>query len=197
LQIGNSVEITWQARLEEQLGTFRVEPLVSRAHYFHDRARALYGLGTIIAWLRFLPERDTHPRLFETANQALEILAQNGSENRQAPLAVLHFELSLLNETGFGLSLDHCAVTGQSHDLAYVSPKTGRAVSRAAGAAYAERLLPYPALLRDAALHYNDFDEQILSVFRLTGFFLEKHLISFPDKGMPQLRDLYLNTFKR
>lgn len=172
LQPGNTVSLTWRARLDEQLGEYRVELLTSHAARLIEAPVALYGLATIAALLRLLPERDPHPGLHE----ALLVLVEHLHEPRLAPALVIRFEVALLAELGFGLDLARCAVTGAMDDLSHVSPKSGRAVSRAAAAPYADRLLALPAFLSEGQGARAPAAADILAGFALTGFFLRRHL---------------------
>ncbi len=144
LQIGNRIEIVWRARLEEHLGNFAVEGLELSAGRFLSSACALYGLSTLAALTRFLAEREPHPAVYEAL---LAVIAALDAPEIAGPM-VARYELAILTELGFGLDLTECAATGQTRDLIYVSPKSGRAVSRHAGEAYRHRLLALPAFLR-------------------------------------------------
>ena len=139
LQPGNEVFVTWRARLEEHIGAFALEPLTLRTHLLMSDARALHGVNWLTALLRLLPERDPHARLYDMATALLAHL-----DNSRAPNLFARFELTLLAELGFGLDLERCAATGATDELIYVSPKTGRAVSREAGAPWAENSCPCP-----------------------------------------------------
>lgn len=143
LQQGNSVTVTWRARLEEHIGAFVVEAHDLRAGRLMASPMALHGLHWLAALLRLLPERDPHGRIYEMA----DALAAHLDDPALAPELVVRFEIALLRELGFGLDLETCALTGAREDLAFVSPRTGRAATRAAGAAWADRLLPLPAFL--------------------------------------------------
>ena len=129
LQAGNLVEIIWRARLDEHLGIFQAEPLELNAARLFDSASAIYAIQTLAAHLRLLPERDPHAALYE----ALKVMIGHLDEPVAAAELVVRFELLILEELGFGLDLLTCAATGAREDLAYVSPKSGRAVSRSAG----------------------------------------------------------------
>ena len=143
LQPGTQVEVTWRARLDEHVGSYSVEPLASRAGVVGDRM-ALAGLNAVCAMLHVaLPEREPHPAIYRRSIGLLDGL-QAGSP-WQADY--LRWEMELLEELGFALDLSRCAVTGSREDLAYVSPKTGRAVSRAGAGEWAARLLPMPACM--------------------------------------------------
>lgn len=187
LQAGNSVAVAWRARLDEQLGTFTVEEEVSRAARLIASPAALLGLATIAHHLRLLAERDPHPYLFEAAESLLDRL----DEAAVAPGLFALFELALLAEFGFGLDLSACAATGTSEDLIYVSPRTGRAVSRGPGEPYRDRLLPLPRFLREETGAVPDRSE-VGEAFRLTGFFLAEHLYAPRGLPLPDERARYL-----
>lgn len=173
LQAGNELDLTWRARLEDQLGSFTIEPLRSRAALLADR-RALEGLGAVTALLQLaLPERQPHPRLWQETRNLLEQMMRVGPRNDDWPGHYLLWEMRLLEEIGYGLDLSACAVTGQREGLAYVSPKTGRAVTSAAAGDWAARLLPLPA-----ALANGDFPggADLLPGLALTGHFLQREL---------------------
>lgn len=170
LQPGSRVAVVWRARLEDQIGTFTVEPLASRAGVLSDRL-ALFGLNATCALLAHtLPERDPHPALYAMTEPLFDLLAE------AAPgwaLAYLRWELGLLEDLGYGLDLSRCAVTGAREDLAFVSPKTGRAVSRKGAGDWAPRLLPLPQCLLGQGPAAPGEIQQGLA---LTGFFLNQHL---------------------
>ena len=192
LQAGNSVGLVWRARLDEHLGAFAVEPLTLRAGRFLPSATALAGLGLIGALLRLLPERDPHGSLFEALLLVIETLDDEAS----APATLARFEARMLGECGFALDLHECAATGQREGLIYVSPKSGRAVSAAAGAPYRERLLALPAFLREAAGEAPSADD-IADAFRLTGHFLERELFAPRGLKLPQARAAIVSAARR
>lgn len=144
LQPGNVVEATWKARLSEHLGQLTLEPVKSHAATALDRPLALAGLSCLTAMLHLLAEREPHPSLYEVTLFVLAYL----DEDEVWPPVYARWELALLDELGFGLDLSKCAQTGETADLVYVSPKSGRAVSAAAGEPYRDRLLPLPSFLR-------------------------------------------------
>ena len=171
LQTGNSVSATWRARLDEHLGTYMVEPVRLRAASFFASPHAVYGVTHLAALMRLLPERDPHEGLYDALS---EILGRLDDAGAAAPM-VVRFELQLLAELGFGLDLTQCAATGAQEELDYVSPKSGRAVSRAAGSPYAERMLRLPAFLREQEASPQGRD--LADGFALTGFFLTRHVL--------------------
>src|SRR5271166_3992655 len=147
LQPGNTLGLVWRARLDEHLGAFAVEPMSLRAGRLMGSALALAGLHYLGALARLLPERDPHEAVYET----LTLIAGRLDDEALAPALIARFETQILAECGFRLDLSRCAATGTRESLVYVSPRTGRAVSAAAGAPFRDRLLPLPAFLREGA----------------------------------------------
>jgi DNA repair protein RecO (recombination protein O) len=172
LQTGNSVSASWRARLDEHLGNYTVEPLHQRASNYFGASHAIYGVGHLAAMMRLLPERDPHAGLYSVLEEILDRLED---PVLAAPL-VVRFELQLLTELGFGLDLSECASTGATDDLVYVSPKSGRAVSRVAGEPWADKMLQLPKFLRD--LDTEPAGRDLADGFALTGFFLERHVLA-------------------
>ena len=186
LQVGNTIQLTWRARLEDQLGAFTVELMQGRAaDLMADRTR-LYLAQLVCDHLRLLPERDPNDRLL---GQALSLI-----DSPPDGIALARFELALLDELGFGLDLTSCGATGTTEDLTHVSPKTGRAVSRAAAAPYVDRLLPLPSFL---AARGNASPDDIRAAFRLTGHFLDRHIWSARQIEHPAIRDSLIEIFSR
>lgn len=171
LQPGNRVEAVWRARLDEHLGELKLEPLQLRAGRLMETATAVYGVQAMGSLLRLLPERDPHPHLYE----ALDVILDAFDNPKDAGELFVRFELAVLNDLGFGLDLTECAATGRLDDLIYVSPKSGRAVSRDAGAPYADRLLALPDFLQPGA-SVTANREALAHAFRLTNHFLHRHV---------------------
>ena len=143
LQPGAQVAVVWRARLADHLGAFTVEPLQSRAAILEDRL-AMAALASVCALLRMaLPEREAHALLWRLTMALLDRLEAGLPWQEE----YLRWEMALLEELGFGLDLSRCAVTGARDDLAFVSPKSGRAVSRSGAGEWADRLLPLPQVL--------------------------------------------------
>jgi len=190
LQAGNSCELVWRARIDEQLGQFALEPTQLRAASLMGSSTALYAIATLGALLRLLPERDPHPELYETLVIVLDALQQPALA---APLMV-RFELALLGELGFGLDLLECAATGQTDDLIYVSPTSGRAVSAGAGEPYKDRLFALPAFLKQSNVEFPDA-QAIAQGLALTGYFLERHLFGPRGIPVPEARSAFVALF--
>ena len=178
LQPGNRVALRWRARLDEQLGTFTVEPARLRPELTLGDAATIEALNWLCALLRLLPERDPHADLYA----AVEIAADHLADRRSARALIARIELATLEALGFGLDLNCCAATGATQELTYVSPKSGRAVSAAAGAPWATRLLPLPAFLRGEGAEPSPAD--IDAALGLTGFFLERNV--FTPRGLSE-----------
>jgi DNA repair protein RecO (recombination protein O) len=187
LQPGNIVQLTWRARLEEHLGTFVVELTDARAaELIADRTR-LYASQVLCDHLRLLPERDPHDRLLGMAVSALDLERSRLSLGA----ALARFELTLLDELGFGLDLSACAVTGNTEDLTHISPKSGRAVSREAAAPYLDKLLELPAFFVDAG---EASTRDLRAAFRLTGYFLDRHVWSPREVDPPSMREALIEA---
>ncbi len=193
LQPGNSVVCVWRARIEEQMGTLTVEPLRSRAAAIMGSGLALQGINLLGALLRLLPERDPHPALFETA----EIIAAHLDDPVTGPALMVRLELAVLMELGFGLDLSECVATGVKDDLIYVSPKSGRAVSREAGEPWRDRLLPLPDFLSVARRGFDPSSDEILAGFALTGFFLERDVFGPRGVKAPEARRAFIGELQR
>ena len=192
LQPGAQLDVTWRARLDEHIGTFSVEPIKSRAAGVMNDRLALAGLNSVTALLGYcLPEREPHPQLYERSVALLDLLGTTPAW----PLAYLRWELALLDEMGFGLDLSCCAVSGALDDLAYVSPRSGRAVSAEAAGEWADRLLPLPpSLLGHGTGEIEGIGEGLVT----TGYFLKNRLASqFLDRPLPQARQRLVDAFAR
>ena len=144
LQPGNSLRATWRARLDEHLGHYAVEGINLRAAGFLGAAHAVHGVTHLSALCRLLAEREPHARIHGVLEEILDKIDDPFS----AATSIARFELAFLAELGFGLDLEACAATGTTADLVYVSPRSGRAVSRAAGEEYRDKLLRLPPFLR-------------------------------------------------
>lgn len=185
LQAGNGLTVQWRARLAEQLGSYTLELAQARAGALMETRDSLTGLNAFTAVTGMaLPEHQAHAPLFAAASILLDaMVAENFAH--WGPLYV-RWEAGLLEALGFGLDLSACAATGQGHDLIYVSPRTGRAVSRDAGADYAQRLLQLPAFL----LGSQNFPEPAATRagLQLTGHFLLERVLRPQGREMPQAR---------
>ena len=191
-QPGNTLAARWQARLAEHLGRYTCELVRARAALLLDDAPRLAALAAVCALAEAtLPERHPYPQV----HGALECLLDTLEAGGRWAETVVRWELALLAELGFGLDLTACAATGETEGLVYVSPRSGRAVSRAAGAAYAEKLLPLPPFLTQsegAAAGTAD----IVAGLGLTGWFLEKHVFAGQGGRMPRARERFIDRLQ-
>lgn len=195
LQPGNELQLTWRARLPNHLGTFTTEPLKQRAADLMTSALGLHGVQHLAGLLRLLPERDSHSRLFE----AFTIVLDHLDRFEIAGPLLVRFELELLTELGFGLDLSSCAATATTDDLAFVSPRSARAVSRGAGEPYRDKLLPLPSFLVDgqrqpgSEVSFRDLQDG----FRLTSFFLNRSVYEPRELKDGGMREALLGTLEK
>ena len=191
LQPGNSVRAVWRARLDEHLGYYMIEGTRLRAATVLASSHAVYGVTHLAALARLLPERDPHQDIYELLERTLDDFDDVG----EAAIHLVKFELAMLAELGFGLDLENCAATGETTELIYVSPKSGGAVSRAAGDPWRDRLLRLPAFLRESGGGSNTWSDQDLQDgFRLTGMFLLRHVLEPRGQGHSDARDGFINA---
>jgi DNA repair protein RecO (recombination protein O) len=175
LQAGNAVQAVWRARLEEQLGTFTLEPLELRAGAIMEEPFRLAGLATLAGLAQLLPEREPHRRVYE----ALRVVLDAIEDDALWPALLVRWELGLLEELGFGLDLSRCAATGVRENLAYVSPRSGKAVSAEAGAPFHDCLFRLPGFLQAGG---SAPPADVIEGLKLAGYFLERHV--FEPRGM-------------
>ena len=192
LQVGNHVDVTWRARLEDHLGQFTVELRHGYAAEVMTDRMALAGLSSLCDMGRLLAERDPHANLYEIS---LFVLSFMGDDDVW-PSLLARWELALLDELGFGLDLTSCAATETTDDLIYVSPKSGRAVSREAGAPYKDKLLPLPAFLREGRQGDPQPDD-VVNGLTLLGYFFNKHIYGPREIAMPEVRTRLIGYLKK
>ena len=193
LQPGNRISSTWRARLDEHLGNYVVEALDARAASFLSVPHALYGVTHLAALCRLLPERDPHPQIYAALVEVLDRLP----DLHLAGPGLVRFELQLLTELGFGLDLATCAAGGGTADLVYVSPKSGRAVSRQAGEPWKDKLLALPAFLRAGSSAVDPSPQDVVDGFMLTGFFLVRHVLESRGLAFAEARASFVAAISR
>lgn len=170
-QPGNRVHIHWKARLEEHLGYVSLDVKESLAGLVlsnHAKLLTLSAAGCLTNAV--FPDRHPYPRVYERLDQLLDSLKTDHFIE-----SYVHFEHTVLQEMGFGLKLRECCVSGDTENLAYVSPKTGRAVSQREGAAYHDKLLGLPPFLLEDAKQAQSFEE-ICQGFHLMAHFFHKQM---------------------
>jgi DNA repair protein RecO (recombination protein O) len=194
LQPGNSISAVWRARLDEHLGYYVIEGTRLRAAMLLASSHAVYGVTHLASLARLLPERDPHEEIHDMLERTLDDFEDAGG----AAVHLIKFELAMLAELGFGLDLGACAATGATSELIYVSPKSGTAVSRAAGAPFHDRLLRLPPFLRQGEGETNGWSDQDLSDgFALTGLFLLRHVLEPHGQAHSDARDGFINAVIR
>lgn len=191
LQPGAQLDLTWRARLEDHIGSFTVEPVKGRAAAVLGDRLALAAMASALALAGFaLPERASYPGFYDRTAALLDAMVDGTG---WLP-AYLDWEVALLEEMGFGLDLSVCAVTGGTEDLAYVSPRTGRAVSVAGAGSWADRLLPLPPCLLGEPATLDD----IRAGMSTTGHFLANRLaLALGDKPLPAARRRFSDLLDR
>lgn len=183
LQPGAQLSLEWHARLSDHLGTFRVELIRARAASIMASRQALAGLNTVSALLvRLLPEREPNVEVYRST---LELLDALEAGDQGWPVLYARWELALLGALGFGLDLDSCAATGSREELVYISPRSGHAVSRDAGAPYADRMLPLPQFLIGCG---PATPGEVRRALDMTGWFLENRVCPAYDAELPATR---------
>ncbi|MBL4739917.1 MAG: DNA repair protein RecO [Sneathiella sp.] len=198
LQPGNEIGLNWRGRLSEHLGNFTIEAKSAiGASLFADPLGLSASSAALALLMKILPEREPHPALFEAT--ILLIKSLSGDIAIWGPLYV-RWELGVLAEMGYGLDLGECAATGSKTDLVYVSPKSGRAVSKSAGWAYRDRMLKLPAFLQNtqgdpkAAAPLKD---QVLDGMQLSGYFIHKFLLAhYTEEALPA-RERLITSLKK
>lgn len=194
LQPGARLALEWSARLEEHIGTFRVEPVAPVPAALMTDGAALATLASLASLVAAaLPERDAHPDLYARTVELVKTLGRDADW----PARYAAWELALLAELGFGLDLACCALTGTREDLAWVSPQTGRAASRSAGSPWAGRLLPLPGFLRDGWDSPPD-GQAVSAALALTGFFLDSRVApGLARETLPSARSRAVEAIRR
>lgn len=182
LQPGAKVIARYRSRVSEQLGSASLEPIGEGPASLFDDPLALAGLASAASIVAALPEREPHPGAFH----ALEALIAALANPDIWPAVYVRFEAGLLQDLGFELDFSKCTVTGSVDDLIYVSPRTGRAVSRDAGEPYKDRLLILPPFLLSAQGGLGEGD--IRAGLDLTGHFLEQHVFGPMNRPLPPAR---------
>ncbi len=196
LQPGNEVAASWRGRLAEHLGTLDCELIEPHAARFLDDPDRLAALNAAVALLiAALPEREPHADCHASFAALLKSLEATTEAATDRARAYVGWECELLAAVGFGLDLARCAVTGTNQDLAYVSPRTGRAVSRETGDPYRDKLLPLPGFLWRPEASAAPAD--IVAGLILTGHFLLHHLLEPQGGLLPQARERFFERIRR
>ncbi|MGR4893074.1 DNA repair protein RecO [Sphingopyxis sp. LARHCG72] len=194
LMPGNLVALELRARTEEQLAGATAELLTSRAPLLAEPlpAAAIDWATSLTA--ATLPENQPYPALYAALSAVLDAIGA-ASSARQWAGALARYEQLLLAELGFGMNLDECVVTGVSDDLAFVSPKSGGAVSAAAAAGYEARLMRLPPFLR--AADANPSLPDVIDGLAITGHFLDRDILDGRNRDLLSVRERLLDRLGR
>ena len=193
MQPGAQLSVEWRARMEDHLGNYRIEPIKSRASMLMEDRTGLAAFNAMSALiLQFVPEREADYDFYDATHELVEDLC---TRPRGWPGSYAFWELVFLSAVGFGLDLDRCAATGTRRDLAYISPRTGRAVSRETGGPWADKLLPLaPFLTGDGTVTMAG----VRSALYTSGWFLENRVCPAMEReSLPEARDRLVRLFER
>lgn len=190
---GNVVKADFRARTEDQLAGLTVELAHSRAPLLAEPLPAAAIDWSCALTAAALPEATPSPALHQALAGLLDAV-EAAPAARGWAVALVRYELLLLAELGFGLDLSRCAALGDVDDLAYVSPRSAAAVSRAGASGYEQRLLPLPPFL--IAGGTGEWAE-IVDGLRLTGFFLERSLLTDRRADVLAARERLVERLKR
>ena len=184
MQPGNRVQASWRARLSEQLGQMQLELTQAVAARFLDSPMRLAGVASVCALLEgALPEREPNERLYAGTDALLSVISMDDDDEGWLE-GYVRWELGLLHAAGYQLDLDRCAASGETTNLAYVSPKSGGAVSRHHAGQFANRLLALPGFLGGVACPSHDW----VAGLDLTGHFLAKRVFAAHNADIPAAR---------
>ena len=203
VQPGNLVKVFWKSRIIEQMGSFKIEEISSISGKIFDEKLKLQALISLCSLLeKFLPERQNYSEVFDATKAFLNLLAINNDvDNKLWIKGYVKWEIGLLSSIGFSLDLKQCAVTGQKNNLYYVSPKTGKAVSKEGAGKFAPKLLRLPMFLGGAEVIRSNLNEEIIMGLNIaTYFFKNKLLLSINDSkilNLPHPRDRLENMIKK
>lgn len=191
LEVGNIVDVRWSSRTSDGLGAFELELARNPSILFlHEADRLGAALSACALCDAAMPEREVHSGLFHGTAALLEALS-----GEAWGAAYVIWEIAFLRELGFSLDLARCASGCGDMDLIYVSPKTGRAVSRSAGLLYKDKLLALPAFLSPAGGDITD--EAVVEALKMTGYFLEHWAFTHHSHGIPEARLRFVERFSR
>ncbi len=186
-QVGNLISFEWRSRIEENLGSFYycevVRSYSSKIIFNKLRLSCFLSLITIIN--NNFHEREVLNELYLKLVKVIESFADKDLSDKKVIVNYIIFEFDLLSELGYGMDLTRCAVSDSQEELIYVSPKSGRAVSKKIGDPYGKKILNLPGFIHFYANNQSEYDndneisnQDILSGLKLTGFFLDKHIFT-------------------
>ncbi|MCB1721325.1 MAG: DNA repair protein RecO [Alphaproteobacteria bacterium] len=191
LEIGNVVDVHWQSRTSDSLGTFTLELSKNyTAHFMQDSLKLAALQSACGLCERALPEREAHGGIFHGLGALF-----NALDSEVWGAAYVIWEIALLKELGFSLDLTRCASGGGDMDLIYVSPKTGKAVSRSAGAPYKGKLLALASFLKPGGGEVGALE--VMKGLEMTGHFLDTYVFAHHSRGLPDARLIFAQRFAK
>ncbi len=194
LDAGNTVQLSWTGRLEDQLGRFDVAEAVSERAASHiETADALAAIAAVTAILRSALEEGD--RAGSAIYEATTLLLDALDDPEIWPALYVRWEMGLLGTLGFGLDLSKCAISGGNDGLTHVSPRTGRAVRGSEAEAYLDRLFLLPRFLIDPGAPVTP--DAVGAGLLMTGHFLERRLYDLINKPPPEARDILIRRLER
>ena len=192
LQPGSQLHLNWSSRLEEHLGSYKVDLLKTRADIFLGNKLALDVFNSLSSLcISILAERDPMPEFYKITVKFLDQIVNQANWE----FLYLDWELQLLTSIGYGLDLKKCVATGTTDNLFYISPKSGKAVCKEKGLKYDKKLLRFPDILKDKKKDNEFSRSELLAGLSITGFFLKKWLTySFQNKQTMKIRQRLIDT---
>jgi len=182
-QAGNLVDFEWSARLSSHMGKLKLELVKSYSYGIMRDKYKLYSMNSLLSIIaQCLKPHEKYPHLFDAIHQYIDRIVISDFSF----LDYIKLELLILSEIGYSLDISKCCSSGTTNDLAYVSPKTGRAVSAELGRPYKSKLLPLPHFLTKEIEPANSLDVQ--NAFELTGYFFKRYI--FKDGQVPNYREM-------
>ena len=203
VQPGNLVDIFWKSRLIEQMGNFKIELISSVVGKILDdkvKLQAIFSICTLLE--QVLPERQKYSEVFNATQAFINLLLidDKNSQNMWVE-GYVKWEIGLLSSIGFSLNLNECAVTGKKNNLYFVSPKTGKAVSKEGSGKFAPKLLLLPRFLGGEDLIGSNFNQDIIAGLKITSYFFKnKLLISINDQSntyLPNARNRLIEMIEK
>ena len=202
VQPGNLVNVVWKSRLVEQIGNYKIELISTISGKTFDDKFKLQAIISLCSLLeKILPERQSYPEVFKATEAFLNLLLFDNSSKKYWIEGYVKWEIGVLSSIGFSLNFKECAVTGKKNNLYYVSPKTGKAVSKEGAGKFAPKLLRLPLFLGGAEVIGSNFYQEILSGLNITTYFFKnKLLLSINDNKnsyLPTARNRFIEMIEK
>ena len=179
IQPGNLVDVFWKSRLIDQMGNFKIELISSVVGKILDdkiKLQAIISLCTLLE--KVLPERQSYSEIFNATQAFINLLLLDDDILKNIWFeGYVKWEIGILSSIGFSLKLDECAVTGKKNNLYFVSPKTGKAVSKEGAGLFAAKLLLLPSFLGGAEIIGSNFNQDIIAGLKITSYFFKNKLL--------------------